>query len=111
MSLGKFSVKTPVEPEHPPTTSFIEFDSEDVERSIPDRFELQVRRYPDRLAVETDQGSLSYQELNRCANRVSHAILAQACKSDEPVALLFKQGVSLIVAGLGVLKAGKPTCR
>ena len=107
MSLGKFSVKTPVEPEHPPTTSFIEFDSEDVERSIPDRFELQVRRYPDRLAVETDQGSLSYQELNRCANRVSHAILAQACKSDEPVALLFKQGVSLIVAGLGVLKAGK----
>ena len=103
----EFGVKTPVEREDAPTTSFIEFDREDVERSIPDRFEQQVRQYPDRLAVETDQGSLSYHELNRAANRVSHAILAQAYKSDEPVALLFKQGVSLIVAGLGVLKAGK----
>ena len=78
-----------------------------LKRSIPDRFELQVRQHPGRLAVQTDEGSLSYHELNRAANRVSHAILAQTGKSDEPVALLFKQGVSLIVAGLGVLKAGK----
>jgi amino acid adenylation domain-containing protein len=90
-----------------PTSAFVEFKKEDSERSIPDRFEQQVRRYPTRLAIQADNERLTYEELNGRANRVAHAILARAGKSDEPVALLFKQGVSLIVAGLGVLKAGK----
>jgi amino acid adenylation domain-containing protein len=87
--------------------SFVEFKKEDIERSIPDRFERQVRQYPLRLAVKDRGKSLTYDELNRAANRVAHAILAQDCKSDEPVALLFKQGMSLVAASLGVLKAGK----
>ncbi len=33
-----------------PTGTFTEFEKEDVERSIPDRFEEQVRKYPGRLA-------------------------------------------------------------
>jgi amino acid adenylation domain-containing protein len=103
----EFSVQITAEREHTPTKSFIEFQREDIERSIPDRFERQVRQHPGRLAVNIDGSSLTYHELNQAANRVSHAILAQDCNSDEPVALLFKQGVSLIVASLGVLKAGK----
>jgi len=38
---------------------------------------------------------------------VAHAILAHHANSDIPVALLFKQGASLIAASLGVLKAGQ----
>jgi amino acid adenylation domain-containing protein len=101
------SVQITVESKRTPRKSFIEFRREDIERSIPDRFELQVQQHPDRLAVQSDEARLSYQELNRAVNRVSHAILAQDCNGDEPVALLFKQGISLIVASLGVLKAGK----
>jgi len=32
-----------------PTSAFVEFKKEDSERSIPDRFKQQVRRYPTRL--------------------------------------------------------------
>ena len=36
-----------------PAGTFAEFRKEEIEQSIPDRFEQQVRRYPDRVAVKT----------------------------------------------------------
>ena len=60
-----------------PTNPFIEFKKEEIEQSIPARFEQQVPRYPDRLAVKTRNHALTYNALNRAANRVAHAILAK----------------------------------
>jgi amino acid adenylation domain-containing protein len=108
IGVAEFSVQITVERERTPTKSFIEFKREDIERSIPDRFEEQVRRYPHRLAVKTKIQSLTYQQLNVASNKVAHSILARRGQSDEPIALLSKQGVSMIVASLGVLKAGRP---
>jgi len=80
----------------------------DAERSIPERFEEMVRRYPDRLAVKaTDGAALTYRQLNERANRIAHAILAERGPAPEPVALLFRQGLPMIAPLLGVLKAGK----
>ena len=90
-----------------PTRTFIEFRKEEVEQSIPDRFEEQVRRYPDRLAVKSRVQALSYGELNKAANRVARDILARRGKGEEPIALLFEQGAPAIIAILGILKAGK----
>jgi len=36
-----------------PSGIFIEFKKEEVEQSIPERFERIVRKHPDRLAVKT----------------------------------------------------------
>ncbi len=36
-----------------PTNPFIEFKMEEIEQSIPERFEQIVQLYPDRLAVKT----------------------------------------------------------
>ena len=90
-----------------PTNPFVEFNEADTEQSIADRFEQQVRRYPDRLAVKTKSQALTYDELNRKSNRVAHAILAHYGAADEPIALLFKQGVAMIIGSLGALKTGK----
>ena len=90
-----------------PTGTFIEFRKEEIEQSIPDRFEEQVRRYPDRLAIKTRTLELTYDELNKAANRVAHAILAQRGMGQEPVGLLLENGITFIAAILGVLKAGK----
>ncbi len=90
-----------------PSNPFVKFSKEDIEQSISDRFEQQVHRYPQRLAVKTKTKGLTYDELNRNANRVAHAVLAHCDKGNDPVALLFKQGAALISATLGVLKAGK----
>ena len=88
--------------------TFIEFSKAEIEQSITDRFEEQARRYSRRLAVKTKSQSLTYQQLNAASNRVAHSILARSGNADEPIALLFKQGASMIIASLGALKAGKP---
>src|SRR5215212_7331058 len=90
-----------------PTSSFIRFEKEETEQSIPQRFEQQVSRYPDRLAVKTRNHQLSYAALNEAANRVARALLAQRGKGAESIALLLEHGASMIATILGVLKAGK----
>jgi len=92
---------------HSRVKTFIEFRKTEIEQSITDRFKEQVRRYSRRLAIKTKSQSLTYQQLNAASNRVAHSILARLGDTDRPVALLFKQGASMIIASLGVLKAGK----
>ena len=94
-----------------PTGTFIEFKTEEVEQSIANRFEEQVRRYPERLAVKTREHQMTYDELNNASNRLAHAILAQRGVGSEPVPLLLEHGAPLVVATLGVLKAGKISMR
>ncbi len=90
-----------------PTGTFVEFTYEEIEQSIPDRFQQQAAKYPDRIAVKTEQCALTYHELNETANRVARNILAMQGTGPEPVALLFENGVEAIAAILGALKAGK----
>ncbi len=90
-----------------PTGNFISFKREDIEQSIPDRFEQRVCEFPDRLAVRSGNHGLTYDELNRAANRVAQAVLVQRGEGEEPIALLFNHGAPFIAAILGVLKAGK----
>ena len=90
-----------------PTGTFVEFPEAEIEQSIPDRFQQQVAKYPDRLAVKMEQSTLTYHELNQAANRVARAILSKAGPGQEPVGLLFENGAQAISAIFGVLKAGK----
>ena len=87
--------------------AFIEFDRREIEQSISDRFEKQVERSPDSLAIKTRNHRFTYRELNEVANRVAHTLLAKRGRTEEPVVLLLEQGAPLIAAILGVLKSGK----
>ena len=111
--LQKHAVRLPPEQEairakcvHP-SGIFIEFPMEDVEKSIPERFEKIVLRYPERIAVKTKERQLNYKELNERANRLAHYLLAQRGAVQEPVALFLDQWDRLLIAHLAVLKAGK----
>src|SRR5262245_34604732 len=79
----------------------------EIEQSIPDRFEEIVRRYPDRCAVKAGVRALTYDQLNRAANRIAHAIIARHGERSEPIALLFENAVESIPAFFGALKARK----
>ncbi len=87
--------------------TFVEFPEEEIQTSIPARFEKMVRMYPDRLAVKDKDRSLTYGELNSAANEIAHAILEKRDRGTEPIALLFEHGIDMIPAIFGVLKAGK----
>ena len=52
-----------------PSGVFVEFSKEEIEQSIPERFEKIARQYPNRLAVKVGERSFTYDELNRWANR------------------------------------------
>jgi amino acid adenylation domain-containing protein len=90
-----------------PSGTFVEFMKDEIEQSIPERFEKMVRLYPDRIAVKAEDRSLTYDELNQAANRIAHALLVQRGKQEEPIGLVLDHGVEAVTAILGVLKAGK----
>jgi amino acid adenylation domain-containing protein len=90
-----------------PSGTFVEFPVEDVETSIPARFEKIVRLYPDRIAIKTENEVATYSQLNAMANRVARRIISERGAEPEPVGLLIDKGVEQTAAMLGVLKAGK----
>ena len=90
-----------------PGRSFVPFDRQDIERSIPTRFEQLVEKFGNRSAVEDGDLALTYAELNRAANKIAHAILARRGPGQDPVALFLAGGAPAAAAILGILKAGK----
>jgi non-ribosomal peptide synthetase component F len=90
-----------------PRGEFVEFTADAIEQSIPDRFEQQVDRHAQRVAVHTHAEQLTYAELDDWANRIASAVISRRDRGQEPIGLLLEQGPSAIAAVLGVLKAGK----
>ncbi len=90
-----------------PRNDFVPFPPEDVEGAIFERFERQVAIHAGRLAVKDGATEVTYEELNRSANRLAHAILAKRGDESEPVLVVLETGLPAIVGILGTLKAGK----
>ncbi len=65
-----------------------------------------VERVADAHPGATAVGSLGYAELDRRANQVAHWLLARGVRPQEPVGVLLERRPDLVVALLGVLKAG-----
>ena len=77
-----------------PSGTFVEFSKEDVETSIPALFEKIVRKHANLLGGENGDESLTYDELNRYANRIAHAILDRRGLGSEPIALSLKTALT-----------------
>jgi amino acid adenylation domain-containing protein len=86
----------------------VAFPEEDLEQSIPARFEAQAFRHPFRLAVKTETATLTYRELNRQANRLARAIRALCGSGVQPIAYLTDDDVKSVVANMAILKSGNP---
>jgi amino acid adenylation domain-containing protein len=90
-----------------PGGEFIEFEPEEIEQSIPERFEKIVQQYPDKIAIKSKDAVVTYSELNAMANRLGHALVLERGTQPEPVALVLEKGIAQFTAILAVLKAGK----
>ena len=71
-----------------------------------DLFEAEVQRHPKVAAVEAANGGLTYGELNRRSNRLAHYLRSMGVKPEVPVGLCVERSLEVIVALLGILKAG-----
>ena len=90
-----------------PTNPFVPFPKSALEQSLSDRFEQQVKLYPERIAIKNKGEAVSYRGLNSMANRVAQVLLQACGEGQEPIALLLENGEAVIAAILGVLKSGK----
>ncbi|MFE7183931.1 amino acid adenylation domain-containing protein [Streptomyces erythrochromogenes] len=74
--------------------------------TLPDAFEAQVERDPERVAVIGEQGTLTYGEFNRRANRLAHWLVEQGAGPEQFVAVRIRHSIDLLLAIYAVVKSG-----
>jgi len=70
------------------------------------RFELEVEKRPEAIAVKCGDWLLNYRELDERANKLAHHLRSLGVGPEVPVALCVERSVEMMVGILGVLKAG-----
>src|SRR5208282_4399793 len=74
--------------------------------TLPALFEAQVRRSPEAAALVFEESTLSYTQLNSQANRLAHVLIGRGIGPENVVALALPRSLEMVVALLGILKAG-----
>ena len=74
--------------------------------TLPALFEAQVERSPEAIALVFEESTLSYAELNAQANRLAHLLIGRGIGPESLVALALPRSTEMVVALLGILKAG-----
>ncbi|MGH3848099.1 MAG: AMP-binding protein, partial [Pseudonocardiaceae bacterium] len=73
---------------------------------LPVLFETQVAATPEATAVVFEDTTATYTQLNTAANHLAHHLISLGVGPEQFVALALPRSVEMIVAVLGVLKAG-----
>ena len=105
--IGRLDILAPDERQ----TLLKEWNHADAGRSVPpatlpELFEAQVARTPTATALVFEKTSLTYAELNQRANRLAHHLIRQGVGPETVVGIALERSPELIIALLGVLKAG-----
>jgi mycobactin peptide synthetase MbtE len=66
----------------------------------------QAARTPDATAVVYEGRHYSYREINEEANRLAHWLIGQGIGTEDRVAVLLDKSPDLVIAALGIVKAG-----
>jgi amino acid adenylation domain-containing protein len=76
------------------------------DRCVHELFEEQVERTPEDVAVRFGDQQLTYRELNRSANQLARYLRQRGVESETPVGLCVERSLEMVVALVGILKAG-----
>ncbi|TCW37425.1 bacitracin synthase 3 [Laceyella sacchari] len=76
------------------------------DKTLPELFEAQVARTPDEPALVFGEIQLTYRELDEQANRLARALRKKGVQPEQFVGILLERSPEMIIALLGVLKAG-----
>ena len=73
---------------------------------IHERFEAQVARTPLAIAAVLDEAAITYDVLNRKANRIAHRLSRLGVGPEVPVVISVERSLDMLAGVLGILKAG-----
>jgi amino acid adenylation domain-containing protein len=88
-----------------PSNEFTYFEKSEIDQSIAKRFETQVEKFPNRIAVTSKTAALTYAQLNNSANALANNII-QPNSNSKRIALLLSHQETCVIGMLGVLKSG-----
>jgi 3-oxocholest-4-en-26-oate---CoA ligase len=74
--------------------------------NIADLAEHTIDAVPDRVALICGDEQLTYAQLEEKANRLAHYLLDQGVKKDDKVGLYCRNRIEIVIAMLGIVKAG-----
>ena len=74
--------------------------------NIADLAEHAIDAVPDRVAIICDDEQLTYAQLEEKANRLAHYLIDQGVKKDDKVGLYCRNRIEIVIAMLGIVKAG-----
>ena len=74
--------------------------------NIADLAEHAIDAVPDRVALISGDETLTYAELEEKANRLAHYLIDQGVKKDDKVGLYCRNRIEIVIAMLGIVKAG-----
>ena len=77
-----------------------------INKCIHELVEIQAEKTPDAVAVIFGNQEVTYGELNRRANQLAHYLRRHSVRPDELVALFIERSAVMVIAILGVVKAG-----
>jgi len=74
--------------------------------NIADLAEHAIDAVPDRVVLICGDEQLTYAELEEKANRLAHYLMDQGVKKDDKVGLYCRNRIEIVIAMLGIIKAG-----
>lgn len=75
-------------------------------RCFPQIFDEWVRSNPKAIAIVSEQGTLTYRELNQQAQRLAQILIQMGVGTDSSVGLCVDRSAEMVIGILGILKAG-----
>lgn len=69
-------------------------------------FQAQVQRTPENVCVVYKDHSYTYQEVDEISNRIAAYLIQMGCKKGSFVSVLIHRSEYMVIASLGILKAG-----
>jgi 2,3-dihydroxybenzoate-AMP ligase len=76
------------------------------DQPVADRLHRTVLRYPDRVAVVTETGSLTYNEMGRRTDQIAAGLVDVGLEPGDPVLFQVTNRIETVLAWYGCLKAG-----
>jgi acyl-CoA synthetase (AMP-forming)/AMP-acid ligase II len=74
--------------------------------NIADLTEHAIDAVPDRVALICGDEQVAYAQLEEKANRLAHYLIGQGVKKDDKVGLYCRNRIEIVIAMLGIVKAG-----
>jgi amino acid adenylation domain-containing protein/thioester reductase-like protein len=76
------------------------------DKTITNMFEEAVHKFFNNIAISSEKGQLTYNELNESANKIANGLINKGLKKGDFVTIFMERSLETIVSIMGILKAG-----